>query len=62
MKRKLLILLIALLAVTLSFTACFGGKEEEEEKNNSIQSIKVVEGTYPTQVNLGDTPDFSGIR
>ncbi|MBE6535388.1 MAG: hypothetical protein E7677_02030 [Ruminococcaceae bacterium] len=62
MKRKLLILLIALLAVTLSFTACFGGKEEEEEKNNSIQSIKVVEGTYPTQVNLGDTPDFSGIK
>ena len=56
MKRKLLILLIALLAVTLSFTACFGGKEEE--KNNSIQSIKVVEGSVPTEVNIGTTPDF----
>lgn len=60
MKRKLIILLTVLLAFTLSFTACFGGKEEE--KNNSIQSIKVVEGSVPTEVNIGTTPDFSGIK
>ena len=63
MKRKLIILLTVLLAFTLSFTACFGGKEEEEEeKNNSIQSIEVDAKSVPTHVNLGETPDFSGIK
>ena len=61
MKRKLIILLTVLLAFTLSFTACFGGKNEEE-KTNSINSIKVVEGSVPAEVNIGSTPDFSGIK
>ena len=58
MKRRLLILLIAVLAVTLCLTAC----SPKEEKDPIVKSIAVVEGSVPTQVMLGETPDFSGIK
>lgn len=61
MKKRLLILIIAALAVVLCFTAC-SPKDPQEEAKANIQSIKVVEGSVPTQVNIGATPDFSGIK
>ena len=60
MKRKLLILLISLLAAVLCITACTNGPKEEAAK--TVQSISVVEGSVPAEVNIGTTPDFSGIK
>ena len=60
MKRKLLILLISLLAAVLCITACTTGPKEEATK--TVQSISVVEGSVPAEVNIGTTPDFSGIK
>ena len=59
MKRKLLILITAVLAVACCFTACTFIRPEETKTINSIQ---VVEGSVPTEVNIGTTPDFSGIK
>ena len=59
MKKKLLILLITVLAAMLCFAACtdditIGGLE-------GVKSIEIVKGSVPTQFTVGDPPDFSGI-
>lgn len=59
MKRRLLTLFIAILALVLCFTAC--GKTPED-LIPTVNSIEVVEGSVPTQVKIGQTPDFSGIK
>ena len=59
MKKKLLFLLITILAVALCCTAC---SREEEIPELTIKSIAVVENTVPTTINLGKDPDFSGIK
>ncbi len=58
MKKKLLILLLITLAATLCFAAC--NKPLPDELG--IKSIKLIDGSVPTEYNVGDTPDFSGIR
>jgi large conductance mechanosensitive channel len=52
MKKRLLLPLVLILALVLSLTACFGKK---------IQSIE-IKGGAPTEVLVGETPDFSGIK
>ncbi len=53
MKRKLLIFVIAILALALGLTAC-GGKK--------VSAISVVPDTITTEYEVGDTPDFSGLK
>ena len=64
MKRKLLILFIAMLAVLVCLSACAKPEEETEQSEGEviITSIEVVDGSTPAQVNLDATPDFSGIQ
>ena len=64
MKNKLLILITLLLAVVLCFAACSNKPDDNGDGTvtNGIKSLEVVEGTIPTQVNMGDDPDFSGIK
>ncbi len=68
MKRKLLILLIALLALALCFGACGNRNKTEdptpggEETQVTITSIEVVSGSVSTTIELDATPDFSGIK
>ena len=64
MKRKLLILLIAVLAVSLCFTACSKKKKQDDTNIEvaKVVSLTVKEGTYPTEVDIGKTPDFSKIQ
>ncbi len=65
MKNKLLILITLLLAAVLCFAACSNKPDDGNEGDvvaNGIKSIEVVEGTIPTQINMGSTPDFSGIK
>ncbi len=57
MKKKVLVLILSILAVMLCITAC-GGREEEL----SVKAIEVIQGTYPTSCEVGDTLDFSGIQ
>ena len=58
MKSKLLILFTIALAVMLCFSAC------GDQMNDGVEvtSIEIVEGSYPTEVNLGEAPDFSSIK
>ncbi len=64
MKSKLLILIIAVLALTLCFGACTTPETPgvETEAEVTITSIEVVAGSVPTQVDIDTTPDFSGIQ
>ncbi len=47
---------MSVLAVLLCITACTNGDQQ------AVKSIEIVEGSFPTQVNVGETPDFSGIK
>ncbi len=67
MKNKLLILLIAMLALLLCFSACVQKPEEELPEEDSetqvtITSIEVVSGSVPATIDLDADPDFSGIK
>ena len=53
MKRKLLILTVALLILSMSFASCTGNKE--------IVSLKIVEG-LSYEVSVGATPDYSKVK
>ena len=53
MKRKLLILLLAMLVLSMSLTSCGGNKE--------IISLKIVEG-LSYEVTVGATPDYSKVK
>ncbi len=54
MKRKLLIFVIAILTLALGLTACGDDKK--------AKTISVVPDTIITEYEVGDTPDFSGIK
>lgn len=58
MKSKLLILFTIALAVMLCLSAC-GDKTVDDAE---VASIELVEGSYPTEVNVGANPDFSNIK
>ena len=53
MKRKLLLVLVTILAFSLCLTAC-GDKK--------VTGIVVVDGTLTREYELNSTPDFSGIQ
>lgn len=55
MKKKFLILLMVVLAISCALTACFKGDKAPE-------SIEIKAGTLKTEYNLNDTPDFSGVK
>ena len=55
MKKKLLILLLSILAITLCVTAC-------SKKDPVATSISVINGSVPTECTVGDTLNFSDIR
>ena len=54
MKRKFLILVIAILALALGLTSCDDGK--------TVSALTVVDGTLTTEYEIGATPDFSGVK
>ena len=53
--KKTLLLILAILAFVFCFTAC--GEDGPTEK-----TITVVAGSIATEYEVGDTPDFSGIK
>ena len=55
MKKKLLILLLSILAITLCVTAC-------SKREPVATSISVINGSVPTECTVGDTLNFSDIR
>lgn len=59
MKSKLLILITAILAVLLCFAAC---SPDTSNGDGDVASIEIVSGSVPTEVKVGDTPDFSQIK
>ena len=63
MKKKILVLILAILAVTLCLAACdMGPAKDNTTTAASVTSIAVIAGTVPTEVEVGQTPDFSGIK
>ena len=64
MKRKIIGLILLILAFTLCFAACKKDPvtEDETDADVKITSISVVAGSVPTEVEVGQTPDFSGIK
>lgn len=60
MKSKLLVLFTVALAVMLCFAACGNNDSTDETKN--VTSIEIVSGSYPAEINIGQTPDFSNIK
>lgn len=57
MKKKILILSIAILVLTFCMAAC-----RKPAQVVTASSIEVVAGSVITECNVGDTPDFSGIK
>ena len=57
MKKKLLILILSILAIALCVTAC-----SEKDENATATSISVIEGSVPTECMVGDPLNFTGIR
>ena len=55
MKRKILILTAAILALITVFTACSSPKKEET-------ALTLVDETVVKEYKVGDTPDFSGVK
>ena len=60
MKKNLLILFIVMLAALLCFSACVDGPATGDVEG--VKSIEIVQGSVPTQLKVGETPDFSGIK
>ena len=60
MKSKLLILITVALAVLLCLSAC--GDKTSNDGDANVASIEIVKDSVPTEINVGDTPDFSGIK
>ena len=59
MKRKLLFLVLLILSLSLLLTACGDNGDKDEKK---VTSIAVVDGTVALEYEVGDTPDFSGLK
>ena len=55
MKKKLLVLLCVVLVMAVAMTAC-------SEMFKKVDEIKVVDGTMTLEYQVGDTPDFSGVK
>ena len=62
MKRKLILFIVAILALTLCFSLASCGDEQEENPEVKITSVEVVGGSYTSSYFVGSTPDFSGIK
>ena len=61
MKKKILILILAILAVAVCFTACTNNNPDTDDSGSTvgIKSLAIVAGTAPTEVTVGEQPDFS---
>ena len=60
MKKKVLVLILSILAVLLCITAC--SRDDDGENNDDlVKSIEVIQGSYPVSCEVGETPDFSGL-
>ena len=57
MKKKLLILILSILAIALCVTAC-----SKKDAGATATSISVIEGSVPTECMVGDPLNFTGIR
>ena len=60
MKKKILIIVVVVLAALLGLAACINNPATDGGEN--VKSIEIVSGSVPTQVKVGETPDFSGIK
>lgn len=58
MKKKILILILSILALTLCVTAC----TPDDIEGANVKSIEVVTGSVPTECFVGETLDFSQIK
>ena len=55
MKKRFLLVLLIVLAMTLGLASC--GDEEKK-----VSALTVIDGSYTAEYTVGDTPDFSGIK
>ncbi len=62
MKRKILILILAVLAVAMCFSACKDEPIENIVEQLSVKSIEVVSGSYPAEIEVGQKLDLSGLK
>ncbi len=60
MKKNILILVVVVLAALLGLAACINNPTTDNGEN--VKSIEIVSESVPTQVKVGETPDFSGIK
>ena len=60
MKRFLKATISTLLILSLVFSLVACGKDEDDKV--TVESIKIVEGTYPTSLEVGETPDLSALK
>ena len=58
MKKRILILIVSVLALMLCLSACL----DNPITTVSVKSVEIVSGSVPTECNVGDTLDFSGIK
>ena len=59
MKKKILVLFLAILALTLGFASC---TTPPTASNASVTAIAVIADSVQTEFSVGDTPDFSNIK
>ena len=53
MKKRLIISTLLILALIFTLASC---------RNKKIESIEIISGTAPTEVYVGEQPDFSGMK
>ena len=59
MKKRLLVIMLLILALTLGLASC-GDEEVPPEKK--VTALTVIDGTIDLEYTVGDTPDLSGIK
>lgn len=59
MKKKILVLFLSIIALTLCVTSCIGPIDPPVA---SVTAIAVVADSVPTEISVGETPDFSNIK
>ena len=57
MKKRIIVLILSILTLTLFVTAC-----TDNTTDAAVKSIEIVNGSVATECNVGDTLDFSGIK